>query len=551
MAERGLIYGRASRDPKHRGTSVDDQIRECQAWADLNGVTVLSDHIIRDDNRSASASAKRERQGFIEVLTLIAAGSVDVLIVWEASRAARDLEAFLPLRAACLGAGVDLVSKGRRYDLSHSNDSFNASLDALIAERDASDIRDRNVRTVRRNAELKRPHGRLPYGYRRVYDATTGSLLDQSPYVLDDGTGSPVEDDQGALMPVLPDSDEPKVLSPEAQVLVAAATQILDGVSLRKVTMDLNQRGVPSPRRPSTKTLEENPRGVVEAWHPASLRQRLVNPTIAGRRIHQGQDIGEATWAPIIEYGTWLKVNAVLSNPSRRSTPVPRGPAPRHLLSHIARCGECGARMKARTNMSRMPRAYTCDHEGCRKVTITAPKVDKMVETLVLRLFETDGFRRFLTEAFRQRPQAKDSGPDLHALITAKESERDDLEELRGAGDISLRAYAAEDLRIEQELDQLRSQEVAPVTSPALRRMLSAGSVAAGWGEADLMDRRDVIRLLLDVQIHKATKRGRAFDVWRVDVLPGDFLLDSWDRQAGADVEEGEPAQDGPDAGKA
>lgn len=39
MAERGLIYGRASRDPRHSGTSVDDQIRECAAWADANGST--------------------------------------------------------------------------------------------------------------------------------------------------------------------------------------------------------------------------------------------------------------------------------------------------------------------------------------------------------------------------------------------------------------------------------------------------------------------------------------------------------------------------------
>lgn len=52
--------------------------------------------------------------------------------------------------------------------LSHTSDSFTAILDALAAERDASDIRDRNIRTVRRNVELKGPHGRLPYGYQRV-----------------------------------------------------------------------------------------------------------------------------------------------------------------------------------------------------------------------------------------------------------------------------------------------------------------------------------------------------------------------------------------------
>ncbi|MFC7463895.1 recombinase family protein [Brachybacterium sp. GCM10030252] len=145
------------------------------------------------------------------------------------------------------------------------------------------------------------------------------------------------------MIPVLPDDPAPKTLCEEARVLVESAEAVLAGKSLRSVALELTARGVPSPRRPNARTLRENPGGVVTYWHPGSLRQRLLNPTIAGRRVHQGQDIGEATWAPVIDHGTWLRLHAALTNPSRLSAP-PRGKQPRHLLSGIARCGECGER---------------------------------------------------------------------------------------------------------------------------------------------------------------------------------------------------------------
>ena len=511
-------------------------------------MTVLPDHVVRDDDRSASASAKREREGFEAVLEAINRREIDVLIVWEASRAARDLEVFVDLRAACRAAGVDLVSKGRRYDLAHTSDAFTATLDALLAERDASDIRDRNVRTVRRNAEAKRPHGRLPYGYRRVYDPTTGSLIDQTPFVLADSAGAPVRNAAGEVVPILPDADKPLVLSPEAAVIADAARDVLAGRSLRQIAKGLNERAVPSPRKPNRKTLEDNPNGVVTRWTPESLRQRLMNPTIAGRRVHQGKDIGQATWAPIIDHGTWLKLHATLSDPSRTTIAVPRGPEPRHLLSGIALCGECGARLKARTNLSRMPRAYCCLHEGCRRITVAATKVDELVEAVLYRLFDTPGFRDDLAAAYRERSEQADTDADAPTRISTLEAERDELEQLRSQGMMTMRVYAVEDKRIDEEIERLREQQVAPVTSAALRRVLGADTFAVGWDAADLYDRRDIVRVLVSVTVDRATSRGRKFDYSRVIIEPSDFLLDAWGRMTEADPAElGMPEDEDPD----
>jgi site-specific DNA recombinase len=58
-----------------------------------------------------------------------------------------------------------------------------------------------------------------------------------------------------------------------------------------------------------------------------------------------------------------------------------------------------------------------------------------------------------------------------------------------------------------------------------MRRLLTATTLQDGWEKADLMDRREVVRLLVDVKIKRATVRGRIFDARRVDVSPSAVLL--------------------------
>ncbi len=494
--ESALSYGSASRDPKRRGASVDTQLRENERWASANGVTIS--RTIRDDDRSASAYRKREREGFEDALSLIRSRAVDLVLVWEMSRASRDLEDYVRLRSACHEADVHLVYKGRRFDLGRADDRLSTGLDALLAERESNDIRERNLRTVAANAESRRPHGRVPYGYRRVYDPGTGALILQTPFA---------EDDSYALLP-------------EGQVLLDAAQALLAGATLRGICRHLNARGVPTPRKPRRETVEHNPAGIVSVWEPSTLRQLLRNPTIAGRRVYRGEDIGQADWDPVVDYGLWLRLKSLLDDPRRSSVTVPRGPVPRHLLSGIAFCGECRARMKAATNLSRLPRAYVCRNEGCMRVTVSADRVDERIEEVLIALLERPDFQAALAGAQRRRETTVTSGPDISSLIAEKELELDEVERLREADALTLRAYAAETKRIEVALEQLRNQQVASVASPALRRLLGAATLVDGWKNATLLDQREVVRLMLQVTIKRAVVRGRKFDVGRVVVEP-------------------------------
>lgn len=499
MTERGIIYGRASRDPKRGGTSVTKQLERGRSFAKREGVEVIAE--IRDDNRSASRGA-RARTGFLEVRELIERGKADLLILWEVSRSSRDLEEFMGLVNACSDNGLEIAVSGTRYDPSKVDEWLPLAFQGVMAEAEARRIRQRNIDSVETNALRGTPHGRIPYGYRRVYDPDTGVLIKQTPY----------------------DERDPNRLTVEAQVIADSVDAVLRGVTLRQICRELTSRGIPTPRKPRTKTLVENPRGVVTAWEPSTLRQLLLNPTIAGRRVHRGEDIGPAAWDPIVDYGTWLRLRNYLKDPSRLSVSNPRGPAPRHLLSGIAVCGECGARMKAATNISRIPRAYTCRAEGCMRVTATADRVDERVEAILMALFERPDFQGALVEAHRRRETAASSGPDVASQIAERETELDAVETLREAGELTLRAYAAETRRIESAIERLRGQQAAAVSSPALRRLVTAATLQEGWKGADLMDRREVVRLLLEVTIKRATVRGRKFDVRRVEVTPSDFL---------------------------
>lgn len=521
--EYGLVYGRASRDPRHTGTSVDKQLERGTKWGISEGIRLLDP--IRDDNSSASRGS-RERPGFQEVRRLIEQRKINVLILWEVSRSSRDAEESMALLNAAEDAGVVIAVDGRRYDPADDADRLQLQFLFILAEQEARKIKKRNTDSVLTNAERRTPHGRIPYGFLRVYDPKTGVLLGQTPYVKTDVSGEMLRDAEGQPIGELDPETERRTLSAEARVILESTQAVLNGVTLRRICRDLDAAGVPSPRKPNKKTLAENPNGVVVTWNPQSLRQLLLNPTNAGRRVHQGTDIGQAAWQPIVDYGTWLKLKALLTDPSRLSVAKPRGPEPRHLLSNIAKCGECGARMKGATNLTRMPRAYACRHEGCMKVIVTAPSTDDVVEGAVLGLFAMPGFRAALAAAQQRRTAEQERGPDVTELIAAKEAELDEVEALRTAGDMTMRAYAAETKRIEEAIEELRGQEVAHVTSLALRRMMAAETLEEGWKVASLIDQREVLRLLFEITIKKAVVRGRRFDTTRVVVDPSAFLAD-------------------------
>ncbi|MCL2843704.1 MAG: recombinase family protein [Oscillospiraceae bacterium] len=81
---KAVIYARYS-DHTQREESIEGQLRECQEYADRNGITVLGNYI--DRALSAKTDNRPEFQRMVEDS---AKGLFDVVIVWKLDRFARD-----------------------------------------------------------------------------------------------------------------------------------------------------------------------------------------------------------------------------------------------------------------------------------------------------------------------------------------------------------------------------------------------------------------------------------------------------------------------------
>lgn len=464
--------------------STGDQETDCRTWYDQQEWTVGK--VITDANRSASKWRTREREGFQEALTLIALKEYDAFVTLEPSRAGRAMLAYVQLRAACQEAGVLYLTKGRVYDFSRHDDSFMMGLEFLTAEKDAAIIRDRQRRTVRLNAKKGRPHDRLPYGYRRVYDEFTGVLIRQ------------------------------EVHPEHSAVIVSATEDILKGVPIHAITTRLNLAGVPTPMKPYS----EHSRG----WMNMTLRQVLRNPTIAGLRVYRGEVIGEADWPAILAREKWERVNRALEDRSRRHQHFDSGnPShPKWLLSHIVKCAFC-LRPMVRIP-SGAPRAdgsrrnnYTCAYPGCRKVSVSIDPTDAYVVGALLGWLTKPESLAVIGEP----------GNDWMATVRQVEEQMaalrkrlDEAAEEYSAGNITLAMLASIEQRVNPQIEELARGATPPVSDEGVLALIQAEDVEEAWERLDLIEQGRLIKMLLEVRVGKATQMGGKFDSTRIKVSP-------------------------------
>jgi site-specific DNA recombinase len=117
-----VIYTRVSRDSAG-GRSVEDQERECRAECDRRGWGVRA---VYSDNSFGASRYAGDRPEWQKLKADLRQG--DVLVLWEASRAQRDLEEFVDLRNQCAKLGVLLSYSGRVLDLAEGDDRFTGGL---------------------------------------------------------------------------------------------------------------------------------------------------------------------------------------------------------------------------------------------------------------------------------------------------------------------------------------------------------------------------------------------------------------------------------------
>lgn len=459
MPDRAAIYTRVSSDPRGTGRSVAEQEAECRAAAARAGWRIVK--VFTDNDRSASRYATKGRPQYDALVEYLDAGSADVLVCWEASRAQRDLKAYLALRELCERRGVLWSYSGRTYDLRDGDDRFTTGLDALLADREVDATRKRVLRATRANAESGRPHGRLLYGYRREYaEGRAGPEL----------VAQVIEPDQAA-------------------VICEVAKRFVSGEASYRIARDLNRREVPSPGG--------------RAWDPSTIARVLRNPAYIGQRVHQGKVVGPATWPAILDESLYYAAVARLSDPSRRTTPA--RPV-RHLLTGIARCGVCNGPIALAKN--RGYASYVCKARFC--VSRREPHVDEFIERVMVdRLSRPDAADIFRGDDDGDFEEARDEAAALRDRLSAFYDEA-------ASGGITPAALSRIEAKLLPQIKDAERRATPTPRSPLLEQLSEAPAEA--WSSLLIEQRREVVRTLIDVKIHRARQGSRAFDPETVEI---------------------------------
>jgi site-specific DNA recombinase len=146
--------------------SVDDQIRECQKWAEQNGYSVDPDLIFVDRGKSGRL---RRRPSRMAIQTALEKGRFDVLVVFATSRLERNdyrIQQFVQ---------EEIVERGKRavfvmsnVDTDDPNWSLNLKVRGIVDSQQAKANSD-HIRAGHAGLFLKgQVHGTITYGYKGV-----------------------------------------------------------------------------------------------------------------------------------------------------------------------------------------------------------------------------------------------------------------------------------------------------------------------------------------------------------------------------------------------
>ena len=176
---KAVIYARYSSD-NQREASIERQIRECTAFAEKNGITVLRHYIDR------AISAKTDNRP--EFQNMIKDGNkklFDMIIVWKLDRFARNRYDSARYKAQLKRNGIKVVSATEVISDGAEGIILESMLEGF-AEYYSVDLSEKVVRGLTDNAlKCMFNGGTLPMGY--VIDAEQHFQIDPvtAPYILD------------------------------------------------------------------------------------------------------------------------------------------------------------------------------------------------------------------------------------------------------------------------------------------------------------------------------------------------------------------------------
>lgn len=313
------IYARYSTD-EQRETSIEDQVRRCRQTAAKEGFSVDDDFVFSDSAVSGTAKGRAKRVGYQRLLDAIHSGLVDVVIVDDVSRVARNMVEGATLMEIAEQKGLRIItcdgidSKQRDWGLLWS-------FKLITAVQEVKGTADRVVRGMVGQLERGYQIAQPAFGYVGVRE------------------GSPNGRDGGTKWELHPE---------RADIVRRMYHMRFEGASVAEIARRLNAEGVLPPN---------HLRCAGNAyWRPATVYRVLANTVYKGIFVWNGSGYTRAkarakkATVKTIEYKRpalrlvsdelWAACNPTFGQERAK---VPGGG--RHSLAGVMRCGICGAKL--------------------------------------------------------------------------------------------------------------------------------------------------------------------------------------------------------------
>lgn len=461
------VYARLSDDRGGKKRGVDRQLADGRDAVDAYPGAVLGE-VLKDKSKSAwkRGVARPDWDRAMDRLRTGASQGVWIWYIDRFVRQPRDLEELIDHAAR----GAVVLSGGSKYDLSDPDDRhyLRGQVAAACKESDRISARVRRANDDAANDRLPIRAGRRSFGYER--DGETVRLV-------------------------------------EARIARECDARASAGEPQRAIAADLNRRGVLTAREADLAERGLPSEGTL--WSGAAVRDMLLNPRLAGLRVHRGAVVGPGQWEPIIEPAHREVLVALLTSPSRRTTAAR---ARAHLLVGFAVCGrdDCGATLRTRKASSGATRDYCCQPEpgraGCGRLAVREPALDAYVTEAVLARVESGDV---------QPAEAGGADALLDAITTC------DLRLAEAADDEANDRITREQLHVKTAVLRRRQGEAraALATTQRQQTVFESAGLRERWAAMTLDQRRAVLDALVErVVVHRA-RPGRTFDSGRVEII--------------------------------
>lgn len=449
---RAAIYTRISDDREGRELGVTRQLEDCQRYLDRQGYTLVE--IYTDNDRSASAYAKRIRPRYRALLKDAATGRFDVIIAYTSSRITRKTREALDLIDLAQDHGIQFeYIRSPKHDLNTAEGRRRAKHEAVDNEAESDITSERVLADVRRRAEAGEFHGGpLPFGYEAVW-----SVIDRRERI----TGF-------ELHPV------------HSTWVRSAADRVLAGESIYGICADWNAKG--------------RTNGQGNRWQARTLRTLLIRPAIAGKREHNGT-LHDAPWPAIIDLTTHRRLVTVLTDPSRKKSEVNQR---RHLLIGLLSCGLCGQRLRSKSQ----PPSYECTRvashkDACGKIKIAREPIEQFITEAVFAALDSPEFRKARAETREDATEAEVAAQDT---VTRWERSLAQLIDERDDPAIAMpdAEYKQRRARITANIDTARQALVTASRGVVHTNLPALDELRKVWPDRDNTWRRTIVSAVID-----------------------------------------------------